>query len=551
MIDLLHVISLLGGLALMLYGIELLSGGMQALIGARTRELLRLVVRHRLIGVGVGMLITFLLQSSSASTVLFVSLVQSGVLLFRDTISLTLGAMVGTTLTVQLIAFKATDYALASVALGVLLRAVSGRFVARNWSAILMGTGLLFYGIGVMSASVTPLRSNPHMVEWLAAAARAPWITFVIAAAFTALVQASSASIALVFSFAAGGLLGSTSHEIMLHALPYIFGANVGTTITALLAAIRANRDAVRCAAAHAIIKIVAAVVCMFMIPPLAVVTEVLTDWLWQGTASVERLIANGHTIFNMLNVLVCLPFVDTLARVFTWMIPQAPEEHVFPTLRMTPESALPEAAGWQQLHAALGASARMVQEMAIVLAQQCEHPDVDALEQLEASDERMDRGYREIRQNALLMMRLPGRAATRRAAEQILRSAEVLERLADDLSRSVPRSLHKLAREEIALSLEDRGELRGLLRGLAEALGHLAQALAGQDRAALGAVAQARAQLSAQLAAMRRAHFQAVSDGIPAAIKSSEYYLDMLSELESSLNKIALLTQLAGGAGR
>jgi len=546
MIDVVHVISLLGGLALMLYGIELLSGGMQALSGARTRGLLRLVVRHRLAGVGVGILITFLLQSSSASTVLFVSLVQSGILLFRDTISLTLGAMVGTTLTVQLIAFKVTEYALGAVALGVMLRAISGRYAARHWSAILIGVGLLFYGIGVMSASVAPLRENPHMVAWLGAAARAPWITFVIAAAFTALVQASSASIALVFSFAAGGMLGATPHEIMRHALPYIFGANVGTTITALLAALRANRDAVRCAVAHAVIKTVAAVACMFVIPPLAVMTEAATRLMWRGDASVERLIANGHTMFNMLNVLVCLPFVNTLARLFTWIIPPRSDEHVFPALRMTPERSPSDEASWQQVYEALGASARMVQEMAHVLAGQSEHPNVDALEQLSASDERMDRAYQELRQHALLLMRLPGTPAAQRRAEHVLRAAEVLERLADDLSRSIPRSLYKMARQDITLSVEDRGELRALVRSLADAIGTMAPAFAVHDRAALKETELVHEHLRRRLAAMRRAHFQAVSDGVPAALKSSEYFLDMLSELESSLNKLALLAQLA-----
>ncbi len=546
MVDIVHLIGLLGGLALMLYGIDLLSTGMQAVVGARTRGLLRLVVRHRLAGVGVGVLITFLLQSSSASTVLFVSLVQSGVLVFRDTISLTLGAMVGTTLTVQLIAFKVVDYALGAVVLGVLLRAVSGRYAARHWAAILTGVGLLFYGIGVMSASVAPLRSDPQMVEWLGAAARAPWITFMVAAAFTALVQASSASIALVFSFAAAGMLGETQHEIMLHALPYIFGANVGTTITAMLAALRANRDAMRCAAAHAIIKIVAAVACMLIVPPLATMTEVLTDWLWPGGASVERLIANGHTLFNMLNVLACLPFVNTLSRFFVWLIPPAADEHVFPALRATPERSLSDEAGLQRLHDALGGSAGMVRGMAAALAQQCAHADVDELERLSASDGRIDRGYREIRQYALLMLRLPGAARQRRSVELVVRAAQVLERLADDLSRSVPRNLHKMLREEIVLSVEDSSELRGLLSGLGEALELLVRAFSAPESSVLAALHAAHAALVARLAVMRRSHFQAVSDGVPAALKSNEYYLDILSELESSLNKLATLTGLA-----
>ncbi|MCX7847398.1 MAG: Na/Pi symporter [bacterium] len=544
MLTTLHLIGLLGGLALMLYGIEQLSEGMQALTGARTRALLRLVVRHRLLGVLVGIVITFLVQSSSASTVLFVSLVQSGVLLFRDTIALTLGAMVGTTLTVQLIAFRVTEYALACVALGFLLRATGRRYVIRHWAEIVMGTGLLFYGIGVMSTSVAPLRSNSEMVAWLSAAARAPWLAFAVAAAFTALVQASSASIALVFSFAAGGLLGDARNEIMQHALPYIFGANVGTTVTALMAAIRTSRDALRCAVAHAVIKTVAAVVCMFAITPLALATTGLTDWLWRGTASVERLIANGHTLFNMLNVIVCLPFVNSLARAFTWLIPPAAEEHVFPALRLTPERAS-EIGDWQQVLEALAMSARMVRDMAQGVAQQCEHPDVDALEELSASDERMDRGYHEIRQHALLRLRLPGATSGRQVAERVLRSAEVLERLADDLTRSVPRSFHKMVRQEVMLSVEDRGALRALLRGLGEAVGLLADALVTHDRAALDAVMRARLELHQRLASMRRAHFQAVSDGVPAALRSSEYFLDVLSELESSLNKLGLLAQL------
>lgn len=533
----------------MLYGIELLSNGMQALSGARTRGLLRLVVRHRLLGVGVGIVLTFLLQSSSASTVLFVSLVQSGVLLFRDTIALTLGAMIGTTLTVQLIAFKVTDYALAAVALGLLMREVGRRYVTRHWAGVLMGTGLLFYGISVMSASVAPLRNESLMVSWLATAAQTPWVTFAIAAVFTALVQASSASIALVFSFAATGILGNTPQEMLEHAFPYIFGANVGTTVTALLASIRTNRDAIRCAVAHMAIKTVGAVACMFLVGPLATITVTISQWLWQGDVSVERLIANAHTLFNLLNVVVCLPFVDQISRVFIWLVPPSRTEHVFPSLRLTPESQFTgDERSWQPAYEALGGSTQMVRAMALQLTQLCERADFDALEELNAADERMDQGYEELRQYALLRLRLPGNGAGRRIAERVLRSAEVLERLADDLSRSVPRSLYKMARKEVALSVEDREELRGWLRQLADALERLAVALATHDQQALAAVAEARARLSNRLIAMRRAHFQAVSDGVPAALKSSEYFLDILSELESSVNKLGLLTQLAEG---
>ncbi|RLD10263.1 MAG: hypothetical protein DRI44_06490, partial [Chlamydiae bacterium] len=405
---LISIITLLGGLALFIYGVNLMSNGMQQVAGKRLRSLLGAVVRHKSAGLLVGLILTFFLQSSSASTVMLVSFVQAGILAFRDTIALILGAMIGTTLTVQIIAFKVSDYALAAVAIGVAIQIFGKYERSRNWSNIILGIGLIFFGMAVMKSGIAPLKNSPIFVKWLNTTMGSPWLSFTVATFFTAAVQASAATIALVISFAATGMLGNSSEQILAAALPFVMGANVGTTITALLASIHTGREAFRCAVTHTIMKLTGAVVCMFFIVPIAGGTMWLTSFFCNGEASSARIVANSHTFFNLINVVVFFPMSGLIARFMVWLIPEKAEKKVFTSLAFSHDSKIDFDTEYNELINALAAYARMVGEQNMKVSSQYAAPDETQLEIIADRDEALDTGYHERRSHAMFLFQLP-----------------------------------------------------------------------------------------------------------------------------------------------
>ncbi len=542
---LISIITLFGGLALFIYGVELMSSGMQQVAGKKLRSLLGAVVRHKSAGLLVGLILTFFLQSSSASTVMFVSFVQAGILAFRDTIALILGAMIGTTLTVQIIAFKVSDYALVAVAFGVGIQ-IFGKYArSKNWSNIILGIGLIFFGMAVMKNGIEPLRNSPLFVKWLNTTMGSPWLSFAVATFFTAVVQASAATIALVISFAATGMLGNSPDQILAAALPFVMGANVGTTITALLASIHTGREAFRCAVAHTIMKLTGAVVCMFFVTPIANGTLFLTSFFWSGEASSARLVANSHTVFNLMNVIVFFPFANLIAKFMVFLIPEKAERKVFTSLAISQNNKVEFDTEYKNLIAALAAYSIMVGKLGMNVRGQYNSPDETQLEIIAARDETLDLGYREIRSHAMFLYQLPIMKKHTDDFIPIIRSAELLERLGDDFARSIVRSLKKIAREGISLSVESSAELQIVSKKINKLLNTYAKALEKKNSDIIELLLNDNRDIKTILRSMRKSHFIALANKLPSAVKSGSYFLDIISELESSTVKIKALLKV------
>ncbi len=536
-----NAITFFGGLALFVYGVELLSNAMRTLAGKRLRQIMEKVVRHRGAGLIAGLVITVLLQSSSASTVLFVSMVQGGLLAFKDTVAMILGAMIGTTLTVQLIAFNITQYALLPVAIGIVIVIMSRYERLKLWGTALIGIGFIFFGMAVMKQGVMPLRESELFTRWFQYAIGMPWLSFLTAVLFTAVVQASAATMAVIFSFAEAGLLGTGSQEILLHALPFVFGANVGTTITALLSSIKTSRAARRCALAHTFLKLSGAVVCMFAIGPIARLTGMLSPGV-----GIIRLIANSHTLFNVMNVIVFLPFTKQISGIFTRLVPDTKETVIFPGLRMADYSSLDKEHLRPKLTDALVALAAMVQNAIRHISVQYSELAWNRLEDIAAEDGKIDEGYKEIRDCCTLVYRLPSEEINRETVLTVIRFAELLERLGDDFTRSTIRILRKMLADSLSFSFSSVGELQSLMRRFSEILEDIALNVSGNQRHNHDEIKQMVDSAREKLEAMRRAHFQSITDDIPLEVSSSTHYLDILSEMESSVSKLETLTVLA-----
>ena len=236
------IIGLFGGMGMFLYGMEMMSDGMKMTAGNSMRAILKKLTSNRFIAVFVGAFITMIIQSSSATTVMLVSFVNSGLLNFVQALGVILGSNIGSTVTAQIVAFKVTDYALALIAVGAIMALFSKKDSTKNIGFVILGFGLLFYGMKVMSDTMKPLRSNDAFISILASFEN-PFMGILAGAAFTALIQSSSATTGIVITLASLPVLPGQPPAITLEAgIPLIFGANVGTCVTALLAGLNASR---------------------------------------------------------------------------------------------------------------------------------------------------------------------------------------------------------------------------------------------------------------------------------------------------------------------
>ncbi len=311
------IIGLLGGLAFFLYGIEKMSDGLKKAAGNKMRSIIAALTRNRITALLVGAFVTMVVQSSSATTVMLVSFVQAGLMSFAQTLGVILGADIGTTITAQLIAFKLTDYALLMIAVGFGFKMFAKTDNARSIGEAILGFGILFYGMKLMSDVMKPLRTYPGFLDVMKELEN-PLLGLLAGTVFTSLIQSSAASIGVVIVLAQQGL-------ITLEAgIPIIFGANIGTCVTAGLASISTSREAKRVALAHVLFKISGVMIFIFWIPSFA---ELIRTLAVKFGSDIARQIANAHTIFNVSLGVIFIPFTNLFANLIQWLLPDRKEE--------------------------------------------------------------------------------------------------------------------------------------------------------------------------------------------------------------------------------
>jgi len=298
-----------GGLGLFLYGMQLMGDGLQKAAGDRLRRLLEILTGVPIIGVFVGTIVTVIIQSSSATTVMVVGFVNAGLMNLTQSISIILGAKIGTTITAQMVSLKLTDFALPAVALGFLLTLLGQSRLQKQIGQVIIGFGILFLGMKVMSDGLVPLRTNPVFMRYMTQFGTTPLLGLLTGALITAIIQSSSAFTGIVISLALQDLIGLNA------AIPLVLGSNIGTCITALLASIGTSLTARRAALSHVLVSVVGVVV---MLPFLGYYTEFIA-----GTAdTLAKQAANAHTIFNVINVALVLPFIRPFAKFVTRLLP-------------------------------------------------------------------------------------------------------------------------------------------------------------------------------------------------------------------------------------
>lgn len=305
------VLGLLGGLALFLYGMQMMSSGLEAAAGNRMKGILEKLTANRFLGVIVGAGITAVIQSSSATTVMVVGFVNSGMLSLQQAVWIIMGANIGTTITGQLIALDVGAIAPLLAFAGVAVITFSKKATVQHYGQIVAGLGILFLGMEMMSSSMSPLRDSEAFINLMTQFGN-PLIGILVGAVFTAIIQSSSASVGILQTLAIGGLID------LPNAVFVLFGQNIGTCITAVLAAIGTNRNAKRTTIIHLTFNIIGTILftIVCIVTPLTAIVQNFTP------DNPAAQIANMHTLFNVVTTLLLLPFGTKLAKLAVKILP-------------------------------------------------------------------------------------------------------------------------------------------------------------------------------------------------------------------------------------
>lgn len=315
------VFGLIGGLALFLFGMNSMSDALQKAAGEKMKKILGFLTRNPIMGALAGALVTAVLQSSSATTVMVIGFVSAGLMSLPQAISVIFGANIGTTMTAQLMAFKISNYIYPIIFIGFMLNFVGKKEKVKNIGMVIFSFGLLFEGIEIMGEVMEPLAGSPVFVDLMGKVSSVPVLGVVLGAVMTLVVQSSSATIAVLQNFASqAGPDGVSSVIGLTGAIPILLGDNIGTTITALLASIGQSKNAKRTAIAHSIFNISGSCVFIFLIPWFAKFVQFISP-KGNEVDVISRQIANAHTTFNIVCTLVWLPLIPLMVKIVTTII--------------------------------------------------------------------------------------------------------------------------------------------------------------------------------------------------------------------------------------
>jgi len=525
------LLALFGGMALLLYGIRQSGEALQRALGGRLRHLLTGLSANRLVALLSGATVTALIQSSAATTLMLVGFVSAGLMTFRQTLGLILGADIGTTFTVQLIAFRITDYAPVLVGLGFAFAFVSRRRIVKEIGQAVLGLGLLFLGLKLILDNAGALRKAPIAMSVLQGVADSPVLGVLVGAVVSALVASSAATLGLALAFAAEGVLPLTG------AVAIVLGANVGTCATALTSSVGAGAEAKRVAVAHIAFKVLGVALMLPLVEPFTVLVA--------GTASSPaHQIANAHTLFNLTISLVFLPFTPLAARAIEAVVPEDQlGDNPFRT-RYLDERALDQAPAL-----ALGQATREALRMAdVVQAMLRDVPTVFAtgnqelLEDVERRDDQVDFLEREIK---LFLARLTRGTMSPDLSRKEIELISIIGNL-ENIGDIIDKNLMELARKKLyhGRRFSDAGwaeivDFHGMVsKNLERALA----AFAANDRGLAQEVLDQRPRMRQRERELRESHLSRLRAGLAESLETSEIHLDVLTNLKRISSHVSAL---------
>ena len=513
------LISLFGGMLLLLYGIKLLNDGLQNAAGTKIRSLLRSLTSNRLTAVGGGAFITGLIQSSSATSVMLVGFVSAGLMTFRQTLAVILGADIGATLTVQLIAFHIYDYAVLIIGAGLCFTLFTKKTIFRNIGGGILGFGFVFLSLKIMIDAMIPLQANELFRQVFISLTGSPLAGILLAAGVTALIHSSAATMGIALVLATSGLLPLQS------AITIMLGANIGTCATALLASLRAPAEARRVAWAHVFFKIFGVLLFLPFLFPFG-------DLVASTAPDLARQIANANTLFNVIMAMVFLPFIGPFSKLIMHLVPEQAEEKKFGPMYLdehvlgTPALALGQAS-----RETLRAS-DIAREMLMESLKVFQSDDPATITAIKNKDNLIDMLDRHIR---LYITRLSSSRLTEsqsRRALTVLETSRNLESIGDIIDRNVMPLAMKRISKGITFSQEGMDELTAFHKKVMANFDTAISAFAGHDRDLADAVLRNKEDLGLVERELVQAHLERLRKGFRESIETSHIHLDLIGNL-------------------
>jgi len=524
------LLALFGGIALLLYGIRQSGEALQRALGGRLRHLLTGLSHNRLVALLSGAAVTAIIQSSAATTLMLVGFVSAGLMTFRQTLGVILGADIGTTFTVQLIAFRITDYAPLLVGLGFTIAFVARRRAIKEIGQTVLGLGLLFLGLKLILDNAGAIRSAPVAVSLLQSVAGSPILGVLTGAVFSALVASSAATLGLVLAFAHEGILPLDS------AVAMVLGANIGTCATALTSSVGAGAEAKRVAVAHIAFKLLGVALVLPLVEPFAALVT-------HTAATPARQIANAHTLFNLGISLVFLPFTPLAARAIEALVPAGqPGDNPF-RARYLDERSL------DQPSLALGQATREALRMADVAQGMLRDVPVvfatdnrELLEDVERRDDQVDFLEREIK---LFLARLGRETMGPDLSRKEIELISVIGNL-ENIGDIIDKNLMELARKKLyqGRRFSDAGwaEIVDFHAVVSKNLERALAAFAANDRALAQEVLDQRPLMRQRERELRESHLGRLRAGLAESLETSEIHLDILTNLKRISSHVSAL---------
>ena len=513
-----YVVLAFAGIAIFMLGMEMASNNLQKLTANRTRDLIARLSEKKFLGVVLGIILTVMIQSSGAVTSMLVGLGSAGVIKLRQVMTVILGTAIGTTLTVQLISLKITDFGLSVFTVAFFVYFLTSRRVLKKVMGVLMGFGLIFFGLEVIGYGTSVLKNIDYFVEFLDILAANPFYAVAVTAAFTAIVHSSAVTIGFAMTLAAAGMIQ------LEDSFYWVFGANIGTTATALIASLGGNYIGRRVAWAHCFYKVVGVLLFVPFVP-------MFVAWLENG--DVERGIANFHTIYNLLAAVVFYPGIGYGAQLVEKLFQPSKSEKAYGPKFLTRSD-------WTSSAVAVAHAEREALRMADVVSKMIRDSlimfkDEDPIlaGKIRDRDDKVDLLTREIRMYLTneLDWSAPDLREDQNDVMRILNFTTDLETVADVIDNSLRDMASKKHNLKLEFSEEGWEELESLHVALKELFSLSVNCFMKRDQNLASKVVYKKREIRKIESQLREAHMRRLIEGKTQAINTSSIHLDILSE--------------------
>lgn len=542
---------MIGGLAFFFFGLQSIRSALQLMAGGRLKESLQRVTNNRFVALGFGVLITLVLQSSSATTVMLVSLAATHLLSLSQVFGVILGADIGTTFVVILLSIKkVADYSLLIFAAGLAIRLIGKRKKTQHMGSVFLGFGLVFFGMYLMAQAAYPLRENPIAINVFQYMAERPFLNLIVATLFTAVVQASAATIGMAISLSFAGLLSFEA------AIPIILGANIGTCITAFLGCIGTGVDGRRVAVAHMFIKIIGVAIAFPFIGRIAAgidyIASDITALLPEISPGDAGKIALTHLFFNIAIAIIFLPFIKWGVTMVKKLVPEPPhhEEPFGP--RYLDEKAL------ETPILAFAQTKREIIRMAgyaFALFKDClemfEHGGgvEEKIENIESRDDKIDILEKAVR---FYLAKLSQEELSDEQADaqyKLITIAMNIEEIGDIISKELVPLARKKWEKNRAFSAEGWKELDHFHETVVQNFNLTISAIASPYPEVIQKIIRHQQEIYDLEQKFKQQHLSRLHDGLPETFETSSIHLDLLSNLRRVNGQLTYIAKVVGNA--